>query len=152
MNFIREGTRLNASVGQGMRFFLIEKEINKWLGKSICVNNKVNQPYHIEFEHEGLKWESSTILLEKDFEKKIKFDMISPEAQKSTVEVYFMPCTSETEYCVEIHVMHYNLSQNEKEFFQGFWRSKLNDLRQIFNGDWVIEDRDLILSVLKSSF
>ncbi len=136
-----------------MRFFLIESQINKWLGVPLKVENKKSGQYHIKFQYEGKEWESDTLLLEKDFEKRIKFDMMGPEALKSgVVEVYFMPCTSETEYCTEIHVMHHDLSEDNKAWFKGFWQSKLNDLRQLCNDDWVIEDKDFCLSVLKSSF
>ena len=153
MGFIRSSVRLNASITQGMRFFLIENQIEKWLGKAIKVENKLKGIYHLKLEDQGLFWESQTTILEKDFEKCIKFDMMSPETQKSNlVEVYFMPCKSKTNYCTEIHVMHYGLTDEEKVFFQGFWQRKLNDLRQLCNGDWVIEDRDLSLSALRSSF
>ena len=96
---------------------------------------------------------ATNYLNEKDFEKRIKFGMMSPEAVKTgPVEVYFMPCTSETDYCTEIHVMHHDLSDEDQLFYKGFWQRKLNELRQLCNGDWVIEDRDLSLSALKSSF
>lgn len=152
MSFIRTKVRINASITQGMRFFLIESQVDKWLGRPLKVENKKEGIYHIEFQDQGRIWQSKSIILEKDFEKRIKFDMMSPEANLCPVEVYFMPCTSETDYCTEIHVMHHDLSDEDQVIFKGFWQRKLNDLRQLCNGDWVIEDRDLSLSALRSSF
>ena len=68
-----------------------------------------------------------------------------------------MQGTSKTEYCTEIHILHKGLKDNEegmnaKKFFEVFWEEKLNIIRKYFNGDWVIEDRDLVLSVLKGGF
>ena len=151
MNFIKEHVRLNASITQGMRFFLIESQIEKWLGTPVCVENKLGGKYHLQLSHGNDTWQSHTEILQKDFEKYIKFDMMSPEGSRTgPVEVYFMTCTSKTDYCTEIHVLHHGLSSDQLLFFKEFWKTKLNKLRYLCNGDWVIEDRDLILSVLKS--
>lgn len=148
-NFGHYKVRLNASITQAMRFFLIEKEIEKWFGHAIQVENKKNGPYHLEFSHNGIDFKSQTIILEKDFERRIKFDMMTPGLNKTSVEIFFMPCTSKTEYCTEIHVLHREVQEAEQAFFQSFWETKLDVLRTYFNKDWVIEDRDLVLSVLK---
>jgi hypothetical protein len=148
-NFGHYKVRLNASITQAMRFFLIGKEINKWFGESILVENKKGGVYHLKFKHQDVTFESQTILLEKDFERRIKFDMMTPGLNASSVEVFFMPCTSKTTYCTEIHVVHRDVMEEEQEFLESFWLDKLDALRQYFNEDWVIEDRDLVLSVLK---
>jgi hypothetical protein len=146
MKFIHEKVRLNASITQAMRFFLIGREIEKWFGQPIAVENKLGGRYAIEFTHSEKTWVSDTSILEKDFEKKLKFDMMTSDGSSSYVEVYFMPCTSETEYCTEIHIMH---KLCEDDLMKSFWKDKLNQLRVLTNGDWVIEDRDLVLSTLK---
>lgn len=152
MNFIHKTVRLNASITQSMRFFLIEKEVSKWLGTA-KIDNKINGQYTLTLSFEDSQWISETKILEKTFERLLKFDMITPGAKLSgPVEVHFMSCTSKTEYCTEIHLIHRNVAHDEQGFMARFWESKLNDLRAHFNGQWVIEDRDLILSDLKGSF
>lgn len=152
MKFIHKKVRLNASITQAMRFFLIEKEVMKWLGNA-QIDNKNGGIYHLELQHHDKKWSSHTTILEKSFERLIKFDMITPEAQISgPVEVNFMPCTSKTEYCTEIHLIHRNVPDQEQNIMDEFWSEKLDNLRVYFNKDWHIEDRDLVLSVLKGGF
>lgn len=152
MKFIHKKVRLNASITQAMRFFLIEKEVTKWLGNA-QIDNKNGGFYNIELAYNDKKWSSHTTILEKSFERLLKFDMITPEAQISgPVEVNFMPCTSKTEYCTEIHLIHRNVPDQEQRVMENFWNEKLNLLRQHFNDDWIIEDRDLILSILRGGF
>jgi len=152
MKFIHKKVRLNASITQAMRFFLIEKEVTKWLGNA-QIDNKIGGFYNIEFAYNDKKWSSHTTILEKSFERLIKFDMITPGAQKSgPVEVNFMPCTTKTEYCTEIHLIHRNVPDQEQSVMENFWNEKLNQLRQHFNDDWIIEDRDLVLSILRGGF
>ncbi len=152
MNFIHEKIRINASITQAMRFFLIEKEVSKWLGEATIENKETGQ-YKLNLTFDDVNWTSDTTILKKSFERLIKFDMITPGALLSgPVEVNFMPCTSKTEYCTEIHLIHRNVPDNEQEMMSNFWHHKLNHLRKRFNGDWIIEDRDLVLSVLKGGF
>lgn len=147
MKFIHHKVRLNASITQGMRYFLMTKEVNKWLGQ--CdVESKVGGGYNLDLAFDDVTWKSHGTLVEKEFEKRILFNMMTPQNNVTEVEVYFMPCTSKTEYCTEIHLMHRHTG-SETEFMDAFWRNKLDILRQYFNKDWVIEDRDLVLSVLK---
>lgn len=152
MKFIHKKVRLNASITQAMRFFLIEKEVSKWLGNA-QIDNKIGGNYHLDLEYNDKNWSSHTTILEKSFERLIKFDMITPEAQISgPVEVNFMPCTTKTEYCTEIHLIHRNVPDQEQSVMENFWNEKLNSLRQHFNDDWIIEDRDLVLSILRGGF
>jgi len=152
MKFIHKKIRLNASITQAMRFFLVEKEVSKWLGNA-QIDNKIGGNYNIDLEHNDKNWSSHTTILEKSFERLLKFDMMSPEAQISgPVEVNFMPCTTKTDYCTEIHLIHRNVPDQEQLIMDNFWTTKLDKLRQHFNGDWHIEDRDLVLSVLKGGF
>lgn len=148
-NFGHYKVRLNASITQAMRFFLIEREVEKWFASKASIENKKLGKYHLEFSQNGVNFISHTIILEKDFERRLKFDMMTPGLNKTSVEIFFMPCTSKTEYCTEIHVLHRDLVEEEELFFQSFWENKLDVLRAYFNKDWVIEDRDLVLSVLK---
>ena len=160
--FIHQSVRLNTSITQAMRCFLIENEVSKWLGKVNSIENKVGGTYHIDLTYGNETWESKTKILEKEFEKIIKLNFNVPDRFKqaftdSLVEINFMLGTSDTEYCTEIHVLHKGLKDDElsveaKNFFNEFWKDKLNILREQYNGDWVIEDKDLVLSVLKSSF
>lgn len=152
MQFIHDKVRLNASITQAMRFFLVEKEVSKWLGEAIAIESKKGGIYHLRLSHQGETWESKTTLLEKDFERRVKFVMMTPAGHQTTVELFFMPCTSKTEYCTEIHLVQREVTASEEAFMASFWADKLNVLRQYFNKDWVIEDRDLVLSVLKGSF
>ncbi len=142
-----------------MRCFLIEKETAKWLGKPNIIENKLGGKYDLDFSFKGENWNSSATILEKSFEKKIRFDFKLPTKYKdgfhnSTVEINFMMAASKTEYCTEIHVLHKGLLDNieTKEFFSEFWKEKLEILRKNYNGDWIIEDKDMVLSVLKGSF
>lgn len=153
MNFIHLSVRLNTSITQSMRSFLIEKEVEKWLGTNVSIENKVGGSYNIKVVFENVEFESKSIILNKEFEKLIKLEFDIPkeymiENKKSIVDINFMQCAEETEYCTEIHILHKGV---ENEFFKRFWNQKLNILRKKYNGDWVIEDRELNLSMLKGS-
>lgn len=160
--FIHQSVRLNTNISRAMRSFLIGSEAGKWLGEVKLIENKIGGIYHVVLTYGNETWVSKTKILEKEFDRSIKFELDLPESletgfESSLVEISFMQGASKTEYCTEIHVLHKGLKDNEmgvksKEFFDDFWKEKLNCLRVIFNGNWVIEDRDLVLSVLKSSF
>ena len=53
---------------------------------------------------------------------------------------------------LEIQLIHRNVPDNEQEMMANFWSHKLNHLRQHFNGDWIIENRDMLLSELRGGF
>ncbi len=157
--FIHSSVRLNASITQSMRFFIIEKEVDRWFGKVNCIENKIGGKYDLVFSFQNETWHNETVIRDKVFERSIKLDFSLPERYKncfedSIVEVNFMMGTSDTEYCTEIHVLHKGLIDNDegKDFFTAFWQAKLDTLRKHFNGDWVIEDKDMVLSILKGSF
>lgn len=150
MSFIHVKVRLNASMTQAMRFFLIEGSLEKWLGKPIKVENKLNGQYWMSLSFQDLKWESKGFILDKQFERSIKISFFESNSHQSTVEIFFMPCTSKTTYCTEIHLIHKDVK--DMDFIQKFWEEKCNILRENFNGSWVIEDRDLVLSTLKGGF
>ncbi len=154
--FVHQYTRLNTTITQSIRYFLIEKEVNKWFGDVINIENKTGGSFNLKLSFEDNSWISNSIIIEKEFEKLLKLDFQVPESMKqffeySVVDIFFMLGTAKTEYCTEIHVIHkgFLLDENTLEFFNRFWKEKLEVLRKHFNGDWIIEDRDLILSVLK---
>lgn len=150
MSFIHKMVRLNASMTQAMRFFLIEKSIEKWMAEPIQVENKSKGQYQLNLTFQGQTWESKGLILDKQFERSIQFTFFESNQHQSFVEVFFMPCTSKTEYCTEIHLIHKESS--DMDFMHRFWDEKLNELRKLFNDDWVIEDRDLVLSTLRGGF
>lgn len=80
-------------------------------------------------------------------EKRLVFRRMEDGAE---VEVLTMPCTSRTEYCTHVHlVLHREMTGEEAERERTFYAEILEELRRKINGDWVIKDADLSLSILR---
>ncbi len=78
----------------------------------------------------------------------------SGEEQWFPVEIQLMKCTSQTEYCSEIHVLQHGFEASEagdqlRSQYLDLWRLKLEALRHTVNGKWIIEDKDLSLDIFK---
>lgn len=157
--FIHKSVRLSCDINRAMRMFLIESNAEKWLG-NVAIENKVggNFLFDLQIGDEILSLKQSKIIA-KEFEKLIRINMCMPEVIKgafvegdSILELNFMQGASRTEYCTEIHLIQKNFkSESGEEIrhgFEVFWTNKLEQLRELINGDWVIEDRDLNRSIL----
>lgn len=74
--------------------------------------------------------------------------------QAVPVEIRSMKCTSLTEYCSEIHVMQSGFDETPedeglRDAYSALWQEKLDSLRRLVNGNWIIEDRDLTMDVFR---
>lgn len=140
--FLMESVRLKSYKSTAMWHFTREKDMKKWLGENTAVNEAFS-----EFDMYDRK--VSMKIIHKDYDSLLK--MILLDGDKSyEVEVYLMNCTSLTEFCTQINLIQKGFDSNEeRDLYKKFWHEKLNNLRFIFNGSWIIEDKDLILSCLR---
>ncbi|MDW7660240.1 MAG: hypothetical protein SCL54_02315 [Bacillota bacterium] len=125
--FIRRKTRLNTDVINALRMLSSIERIQKWT-KDI--------PDHIEKTNDNhVVWKYD------DFDK-----------QKLIYEFYLMQCTEQTEYCTEIQLLLKAVDEQEPPNDSGIQKAErvLEDIRFKFNQSWIIEDKDLNSSLLKT--
>lgn len=158
-NFIHKSVRLSCDINRAMRMFLVETNVRKWLDGA-SVEHKIggNFMFDIQLSDEVISLSQGTII-SKEFEKLIKIKIRVPDKMRtafieeySVIEFNFMQGTSRTEFCTEIHLLHRGLNPESSGDYIGeletFWANKMEKLRYLMNGDWVIEDRDLNRSFL----
>jgi hypothetical protein len=125
--FIRRKTRLNTDVINALRMLSSEQRIQKWT---------VNIPTYIDLVNDNqVLW---------------RFD--DSDHQNLVFEFHLMQCTQKTEYCTEIHLLIKTGdsigSPDESSIEKG--EKILEDIRFKFNQSWIIEDKDLNSSLLKT--
>ena len=125
--FIRRKTRLNTDVINALRMLSSKDHIQKWT-KDI--------PDHIEKKTDNhIVWKFD------DFDK-----------QMLIFELYLMQCTEKTEYCTEIQLLLKTVDEKELPSEMAIQKAEkiLEDIRFKFNQSWIIEDKDLNSSLLKT--
>ena len=125
--FIRRKTRLNTDVINALRMLSSIERIQKWT-KDI--------PDHIE-----KKTDNHVVWMYDDFDK-----------QRLIFEFYLMQCTQKTEYCTEIQLLLKTGDEKEPPNETATQKAEkvLEDIRFKFNQSWIIEDKDLNSSLLKT--
>jgi len=159
--FLHTSMRLNSDLRKAYRLFTLTEELEKWFAKEIKGSLADNEPLSGTFTELKLQFDNLTVesTVPKEFIK-FKFpvlltDQVSLElANEFLVEIKFMQCTTDTEYCTEIHLMQHGFGDTEestqiREIYLNFWKTKLETLREMVNGSWVIKDSELTLKCLQ---
>lgn len=148
--FIHKSTRLNCDLTMAYRHFVVDKLANNWLGDNceLSLKSKTFDFTSEERNHMGTTVEDfnrEEILIIKLADDKCDKDM--------KVEITFMKCSSRTEFCSEIHIVHkgFELKDDDYTYYSKYWDESLDKLRKIHNRDWVITDGDLSLGILQGS-
>lgn len=154
--FIHTSIRLNTDLGRATRYTTDPEQLSKWLcegaahagGPSDIVLSGVKTP------DDCWKWHLKEICREKTVIVTCSDLLGSAENRSYTLEIQLMKCTSQTEYCSEIHLIQRGFEDSEEEdsfrtAYTQLWQHKLEALRALVNGKWIIEDRDLTLDIFK---
>lgn len=148
--FIHKQTRLNCDLTMAYRYFVVDKLANNWLGSECEIDLKKNR---YNFKSKERNHYSSEIL---DFNREeililnLKDDKCNKDMR---LEITFMKCSSRTEFCSEIHIVHKDFDEKDDDYryYKNYWEEVLEKLRKIHNRDWVISDGDLSLGILQGS-
>jgi hypothetical protein len=125
--FIRRKTRLNTDVINALRMLSSIERIQKWT---------TDIPEHIEKMTDNLVvWKYNDL-----------------DQQRLIFEFYLMQCTQKTEYCTEIQLLLKTVDEKEPPNETATQKAEkvLEDIRFKFNQSWIIEDKDLNSSLLKT--
>jgi len=146
-----------------MRFFTVQNMAEKWL-ESPEIENKIEGIFHMDVKCGDMvkdkNWKGR--IRKKEFEKRLivefafesKIDAFT--SNQVTMEVNFMRSASRTEFCTDIHVILKGFCDTEegrmlRDGLAEYWRQRLEVLRALVNGNWVIGDNDLSHSSLLGS-
>lgn len=154
--FIHTSVRLNTDLGRATRFVSNPEQLAKWLcdrtetsaDSTRLLLAGVNNPEDCwNWHFEEIRREKMVIITCGDL-----FD--SHESHSFTLEIQLMKCTSRTEYCSEIHIIQRGFDDSEaddglRSMYAELWKVKLEVLRTLVNGKWVIQDRDLTLDMFR---
>ena len=127
MNFVRNKTRLKGDIYTVIRSLTMREKISKW--------TTANPDEIVKSKDQRIDW------------------IVSYGSDK-TMECQFhlMRCTSETEYCTEVHLLSMVSNESEVEAIDAFSKALLEELRVSYNKTWVIGDNELNASIFKESF
>jgi hypothetical protein len=140
--FLMERVRLKSYRSTAMWNFTREDKLRTWLDKECVVNDK-----NIAFSINGKA--VSMDIVKKDYDDQIEY-VLNDDERSYSLKVYMMNCTSLTEFCTQINFIQEGfVDSDERDYYKAFWNEKLDKLRENFNGSWIIEDKDLVLSVLR---
>lgn len=147
--FINIKTRLNCDLYEGHRAFCKDSKLESWgavinddniLIKTTQGDIKCRIAEHGDL-NENIKPIIWTGFLGGEMQFKISF--------------YRMNCTQKTEYCTEVQALiewEDSLGIDDIERLKKAVGEMLEAVRNRYNKNWVIEDRDLNASILKGSF
>lgn len=154
--FIHASVRLNTDLGRVTRLFSQPSHMTRWLcgqaeviqGGSVIKLKDLNEP------GDHWEWHIDEIVREKLISARCSDFLHQDENNLFPLEIQLMKCTSLTEYCSEIHVIQRGFDISEagdalRSDYLDFWKAKLENLRSLINGKWIIEDRDLSLDIFK---
>lgn len=125
--FIRRKTRLNTDVINAVRMLSSSERVQKWT---------TNIPNYIDRVNDNLViW---------------RFD--DSKLKGLVFEFHLMQCTQKTEYCTEIQLLLKSEDSNGSPDESSIEKAEiiLEDIRIKFNQSWIIEDKDLNSSLLKT--
>lgn len=154
--FMHTSIRLNTDLGRAARFFSKPDQIVRWLcsdaetapdGSALFLSGAIAPGDHWQ-------WHIETIEREKCITVRCTDLLQLDSTTEFPLEIKLMKCTSLTEYCTEIHVLQHGFEDSEagdtlRARYLAFWRMKLEALRALVNGKWMIEDKDLTLDLFK---
>lgn len=151
--FLHTSVRLYSDLGRAYRSFTKTEQLSRWLAKDAAVTSTDTLTLReVCTESVSWVWEITESERERILKANCTDCLHSDGAITYQLEIRFMKCTSLTEYCTEIHVLQYGFSDDEagEEARAGYytlWTEKLEALRRLINGNWIIQDRDLTLDV-----
>ena len=148
--FIHKFTRLNCDLTMAYRYFVVNKLANLWLGGECEIDLKKKK---FDFKTGDRNHYSSSVV---DFNREeiLVIRLADDSSDKDmTIEVNFMKCSSRTEFCTEIHLVHkgFDIKDEDYKYYENHWGLALDKLREIHNKDWIISDNDLSLGILQGS-
>lgn len=152
--FIHKSVRLNCDLTMAYRYFVVDKLLAKWISESAEVDLK-KSIYDIKCS--DIDFTGSKV---KDFNREeilfieLNSNRFGENSKPKTLEINFMKCTSKTEFCSEIHLVHKGFEDKNDEdymFYDKFWSESFEKLRFLHNKDWFISDKDLTLGILQGS-
>ncbi len=154
--FIHMSVRLNTDLGRATRLFTHPEQLSRWLcdhaeeatdhsGQLLAGVKTPEDCWHWHFEE-----------IQRERKVTVAFNNIfgTVESPGFILEIQLMKCTSKTEYCSEIHLLQHEFEDSEagddlRRAYAEFWTEKLEKLRTLVNGKWIIEDRDLTLDLFR---
>lgn len=127
MNFVRNKTRLKGDIYTVIRSLTLREKISKW--------TNTNPKEIVRSQDQRIDW------------------TVSYGSEKMTdCQFHVMRCTSETEFCTEVHLLSMVSNAEEAEAIDAFSKALLEELRISYNKAWVIGDNELNASIFKESF
>lgn len=154
--FIHTSVRLNTDLGRATGFFTHPGQLSRWLCDHAeeAVDNSGLMLAGIKTPEDFWHWDFEEIQREKKVTVAFNDIFSTEESLSFTLEIQLMKCTSTTEYCSEIHLMQHGFEDSEtgddlRRTYEGLWTEKLEKLRALVNGKWIIEDRDLSLDIFR---
>lgn len=127
MNFVRNKTRLKGDIYTVIRSLTLRENISKW--------TKTN-PKEIASSHD----------------QRVDWIVSYYDEKMTNCQFHVMRCTSETEFCTEVHLLTMVSSVDNVEEIDAFSKGLLEELRVRYNKNWIIGDNELNASIFKESF
>jgi len=127
MNFVRNKTRLKGDIYTVIRSLTLREKISKWTSTN---------PLEIVRSHD----------------QRVDWRVSYSSENLIDCQFHVMRCTSETEFCTEVHLMTMVSNAEEAEAIDVFSKALLEELRISYNKAWVIKDSELNASIFKESF
>ncbi len=127
MNFVRNKTRLKGDIYTVIRSLTLHEKISKWTSTN---------PIEIVRSHD----------------QRVDWRVSYGSNNLTDCQFHVMRCTSETEFCTEVHLMTMVSNAEEAEAIDAFSKALLEELRISYNKAWVIKDSELNASIFKESF
>lgn len=154
--FLHTSVRLNTDLGRATRFFSQPVQMTRWLCSNIeaAPDGTVLSLVEVINSEDRWEWCFEEIKREKSIRLQCSNFLQPDESAWFPLEIQLMKCTSLTEYCSEIHVIQHGFEESEpsnllRSQYLELWKTKLEALRVLVNGKWIIEDRDLSLDMFK---
>lgn len=147
IKFIHKSTRLSCNLLEAYRMFTIQDKVKLWLSETCFINK---EKFEIKIEYNNLFIDTAkSRIIENEYEKRLTINWIEKSKNiDSIVEINFMTCSQRAVNCVELHIIHKGLNEENFLFYDNFWKEALESLRYYYNKDWIIQNGDLTLTKL----
>lgn len=154
--FLHTSVRLRTDLGRATRFFIKPDQLMRWLCDQavLSANGTDMQLSAVNTAEDCWVWKIEEIEPEKRITILCSDILQQGSTHRFPLEIRLMKCTSVTEYCSEIHLLQHGFEDTEtgnslRAQYLNLWETKLETLRALVNGKWIIEDKDLTLDLFK---
>ncbi len=154
--FLHTSVRLNTDLGRATRFFTHPDQLQRWFCEKadLSPDGKEMKLGSISMPDDSWTWLFESVQRERHILLTCPDLFHKIENGSFAVEVQLMKCTSLTEYCSEIHILQRGFDASAeadalRACYGELWTQKLEALRTLVNGKWIIEDRDLTLEIFR---